>query len=151
MILLGGDLFHDNKPSRRCLYNTFKLLRQYTLGDRPCAMQILSDQSLNFGGTGVYVDVLIFDKYKRRLRFLLFGLAGPFRTSIMKTPTTTSAFPCFQFMATTMTRLAMVRSVRLIFYRFGCNVVFLLGGKRKSTNHGACIQGGKPGQLLWQS
>ncbi|KNE57270.1 DNA repair protein (mre11) [Allomyces macrogynus ATCC 38327] len=48
MILLGGDLFHDNKPSRKTLHSTMELLRAYCLGDRPCALDILSDQSINF-------------------------------------------------------------------------------------------------------
>ncbi|KAI8920697.1 Metallo-dependent phosphatase-like protein [Entophlyctis helioformis] len=47
-VLLGGDLFHDNKPSQRTLHATTTLLRQYCLGDKPCAMEILSDQSENF-------------------------------------------------------------------------------------------------------
>jgi len=35
-ILLGGDLFHENKPSRRSLLGTIELLRRYCLGDKPC-------------------------------------------------------------------------------------------------------------------
>jgi double-strand break repair protein MRE11 len=31
MILLGGDLFHDNKPSRPCLYKTMALMREYCM------------------------------------------------------------------------------------------------------------------------
>ncbi|KAJ1502252.1 Double-strand break repair protein mre11a, partial [Coelomomyces lativittatus] len=48
MLLLGGDLFHDNHPSRKTLYKTMELFRTYCLGDRPCAIEILSDQSVNF-------------------------------------------------------------------------------------------------------
>ena len=48
MILLGGDLFHENKPSRTTLHRTMQLLRQYCMGSRPCHLQILSDQSENF-------------------------------------------------------------------------------------------------------
>ncbi|KAL2918977.1 meiotic recombination [Polyrhizophydium stewartii] len=48
MILLGGDLFHDNKPSQRSFHTAMTLLRQYCLGDRPCHIDILSDQSENF-------------------------------------------------------------------------------------------------------
>ncbi|KAJ3277861.1 Double-strand break repair protein mre11a, partial [Borealophlyctis nickersoniae] len=48
LILLGGDLFHENKPSRKCLHTTMTLLRQYCLGDRPCQIDFLSDQSENF-------------------------------------------------------------------------------------------------------
>ncbi|KAJ3053886.1 Double-strand break repair protein mre11a, partial [Rhizophlyctis rosea] len=47
-ILLGGDLFHDNKPSRKCLHTTMTLFRQYCLGNRPCGVDFLSDQSENF-------------------------------------------------------------------------------------------------------
>lgn len=48
MILLGGDLFHDNKPSRSCLHKTMSLLRQYCMGDRPCALDFQSDPMSNF-------------------------------------------------------------------------------------------------------
>lgn len=44
-ILLGGDLFHENKPSRECLYQVTALLREYTLGDKPVQIELLSDPS----------------------------------------------------------------------------------------------------------
>lgn len=47
-VLLGGDLFHDNKPSRTTLFRTMQLLRKYCYGDRPVKINILSDQTLNF-------------------------------------------------------------------------------------------------------
>ena len=50
-ILLGGDLFHDNKPSRKSIQGVMSLLRRYCMGDRPCAVEFLSDQSINFGHT----------------------------------------------------------------------------------------------------
>ncbi|EPQ28093.1 uncharacterized protein PFL1_04420 [Pseudozyma flocculosa PF-1] len=43
LILLGGDLFHENKPSRATLHQVMALLRQYTLGDRPIQVELLSD------------------------------------------------------------------------------------------------------------
>ncbi|KAG0287058.1 Double-strand break repair protein mre11a [Linnemannia gamsii] len=48
MILLGGDLFHDNKPSRKTLYNTTRLLKQYCLGDKPISLEFLSEPTDNF-------------------------------------------------------------------------------------------------------
>ncbi|XP_054548931.1 double-strand break repair protein MRE11 isoform X3 [Talpa occidentalis] len=50
-ILLGGDLFHENKPSRRTLHTCLELLRKYCMGDRPVQFDILSDQSVNFGAS----------------------------------------------------------------------------------------------------
>ncbi|KAL6116119.1 mre11 [Pungitius sinensis] len=47
-ILLGGDLFHENKPSRRCLHNCITMLRKYCMGDTPIHFDILSDQTVNF-------------------------------------------------------------------------------------------------------
>ncbi|KAG0196681.1 Double-strand break repair protein mre11a [Mortierella sp. GBA30] len=48
MILLGGDLFHDNKPSRKTMYITTKLLRKYCMGDKPVSLEFLSDPTDNF-------------------------------------------------------------------------------------------------------
>ncbi|GIY60226.1 double-strand break repair protein MRE11 [Caerostris extrusa] len=47
-ILLGGDLFHENKPSRKVLHSCISLLRKYCMGDRPVQFEFLSDQSENF-------------------------------------------------------------------------------------------------------
>jgi len=49
MVLLGGDLFHYNKPTRPCLFKVMEILRKYTLGDGDVAIRILSDQKVNFG------------------------------------------------------------------------------------------------------
>lgn len=48
LVLLGGDLFHDNKPSRQTIVRAMEVLTQYCLSDRPVAFQVLSDQALNF-------------------------------------------------------------------------------------------------------
>ncbi|KAF9958853.1 Double-strand break repair protein mre11a [Modicella reniformis] len=48
MILLGGDLFHENKPSRKTMYLTTKLLRKHCLGDKPVSIEFLSDPKDNF-------------------------------------------------------------------------------------------------------
>jgi double-strand break repair protein MRE11 len=43
MVLLAGDLFHDNKPSRRTLHKTMQLLRTYCMGPNPVQIQILNN------------------------------------------------------------------------------------------------------------
>lgn len=48
MILLGGDLFHENKPSRSTLVKTVNLLSKYCLGDEPVRFKVLSNQAENF-------------------------------------------------------------------------------------------------------
>ena len=50
-ILLGGDLFHENKPSRKILHDCMTLIRKYCMGDKPCQVEFLSDQAVNFGHT----------------------------------------------------------------------------------------------------
>ncbi|OWZ42545.1 DNA repair protein (mre11) [Cryptococcus neoformans Tu259-1] len=42
-ILLAGDLFHENRPSRTCMHQTIALLREFTLGDKPIEFELLSD------------------------------------------------------------------------------------------------------------
>lgn len=48
LVLLCGDLFHDNKPSLGCLVRTCSLFRKYVLGDRPIHISLLSDPARNF-------------------------------------------------------------------------------------------------------
>ena len=48
MVLLGGDLFHDNKPSRHTVVRAMDILSRHCLNDRPISFQILSDQAQNF-------------------------------------------------------------------------------------------------------
>ncbi|CAG8706624.1 8074_t:CDS:2, partial [Scutellospora calospora] len=43
MVLLGGDLFHENRPSRKTLYETMKILRTHSLGDKKCQLEIIND------------------------------------------------------------------------------------------------------------
>lgn len=48
LILLGGDLFHDSNPSANSLHKCMKLLRRYTLGDKPIEFEIVNSQEASF-------------------------------------------------------------------------------------------------------
>ncbi|PNS18912.1 DNA repair protein rad32 [Sphaceloma murrayae] len=50
MVLLAGDLFHDNKPSRKSMHEVMKSLRVNCFGDKPCELQMLSDAGEVFQG-----------------------------------------------------------------------------------------------------
>ncbi|XP_062191206.1 double-strand break repair protein MRE11-like [Phragmites australis] len=44
-LLLGGDLFHENKPSCSTLVKAIEILRRYCMNDRPVQFQVVSDQA----------------------------------------------------------------------------------------------------------
>jgi double-strand break repair protein MRE11 len=50
MVLLAGDLFHENKPSRKSMYQVMRSLRMNCFGDKPCELEMLSDASEIFQG-----------------------------------------------------------------------------------------------------
>ena len=56
MVLLAGDLFHENKPSRKSLYQVMRSLRMNCLGDKPCELEMLSDGSDLFQGAFNHVN-----------------------------------------------------------------------------------------------
>ncbi|KPM43433.1 Double-strand break repair protein mus-23 [Neonectria ditissima] len=56
MVLLAGDLFHDNKPSRKSLYQVMRTLRQNVLGMKPCPLEFLSDAASVFEGAFPHVN-----------------------------------------------------------------------------------------------
>ncbi|XP_048441816.1 double-strand break repair protein MRE11-like isoform X2 [Pyrus x bretschneideri] len=55
-LLLGGDLFHENKPSRSTLVKAIEILRRHCLNDQPVQFQVVSDQTLNFPNTFGHVN-----------------------------------------------------------------------------------------------
>jgi double-strand break repair protein MRE11 len=56
MVLLAGDLFHENKPSRKSMFKVMRSLRQNCLGMKPCELQFLSDASEIFEGQFSHVN-----------------------------------------------------------------------------------------------
>lgn len=95
MILLGGDLFHENKPSRKTLYETMEIFREYCHGNRPSYLEFLSDPALNFSEKSKVFVVL--------LNIFIFSV--DLRMPIIWMPTSILVFPCSQSMGTTMTQL----------------------------------------------
>ncbi|RMZ69075.1 double-strand break repair mus-23 [Pyrenophora seminiperda CCB06] len=56
MVLHAGDLFHENKPSRKSMFQVMRSLRLNCLGEKPCELEMLSDASENFGGMFDHVN-----------------------------------------------------------------------------------------------
>lgn len=50
-ILQGGDLFHENRPSIRCINEVLRLVRTHCFNDRPVSFEFLSDPAVNFSAT----------------------------------------------------------------------------------------------------
>ena len=51
MVLIAGDMFHENRPSRQTLHRTMEILRRYCMGPGAVKIKILSDQARNFRST----------------------------------------------------------------------------------------------------
>ncbi|CAG9092137.1 unnamed protein product [Plutella xylostella] len=56
LVLLGGDLFDHARPSPAAMLRATQLLRRYCLGDRPVALELLSDDTEAFGRPVNYRD-----------------------------------------------------------------------------------------------
>lgn len=56
LVLLGGDLFHDAKPSPSCMFKCTEIVRKYCFGDKPVSIELLSDQVTNFSRNVNYED-----------------------------------------------------------------------------------------------
>ncbi|OQN97373.1 hypothetical protein B0A48_16437 [Cryoendolithus antarcticus] len=56
MVLLAGDLFHENKPSRKSMYQVMRSLRMNCYGEKPCELEMLSDASEQFSGSFNHVN-----------------------------------------------------------------------------------------------
>ncbi|KAL7512292.1 hypothetical protein ACHAXN_012756 [Cyclotella atomus] len=44
LVLLSGDVFHENKPTRRTMHRTMEIMRRYCMGGESVGFQIVSDQ-----------------------------------------------------------------------------------------------------------
>ncbi|KAL0246701.1 hypothetical protein GEMRC1_007912 [Eukaryota sp. GEM-RC1] len=66
LLLLGGDIFHERKPSQFVLRKTFQLLTKYCFGDKHIQLSVLTDQSelvskrVNFLNENINVSLPIF-------------------------------------------------------------------------------------------
>lgn len=61
MVLLGGDLFHDNKPSRRCIVRTMQILRKMCLGYDDVRLAVRSDpKDVNYMNENYAISLPIF-------------------------------------------------------------------------------------------
>lgn len=58
LVLQGGDLFHENKPSRHTYNRTFQILKKYCLGETRPLFRLNAD--LNFGSPSMGVSLPIF-------------------------------------------------------------------------------------------
>ncbi|KAI9865310.1 MAG: meiotic recombination [Vezdaea acicularis] len=56
MVLLAGDLFHDNKPSRKAMNAVMRSLRRNCLGEKPVELEMLGDATDVFSGAFNHVN-----------------------------------------------------------------------------------------------
>jgi hypothetical protein len=109
MLLLAGDLFHENRPSRTSLYQTISALRERCLSDRPISLELVSDAGLGIMRDAKCVcrSVRVKERELTRRKRITAG-----QGSITRMRTSTSACPSFQSTEITMTHKALVRCAR---------------------------------------
>ncbi|XP_063823774.1 double-strand break repair protein MRE11 [Ostrinia nubilalis] len=56
LVLLAGDLFDHAKPSPASMFKCTQIIRKYCFGDKPIAVELLSDQLENFSRVANYED-----------------------------------------------------------------------------------------------
>ena len=56
MVLLAGDLFHENKPSKKSLYQVMRSLRMNCLSDKPVELEMISSGRGQLDKTFDYVN-----------------------------------------------------------------------------------------------
>ena len=112
MVLLAGDLFHENKPSRKSMYQVMRSLRMNCLGEKPCELEMLSDASEAFQG---YLRG--YSTCHNAFYMLTSASSGLSTMSTTKIRMSTSLFPSFRFTATmTIPRayVALAPSTRMV-------------------------------------
>jgi hypothetical protein len=122
-ILLAGDLFHENRPSRDCLYQVMSLLREYTLGDKPVQIELLSNPAEGQAAGFSYAKLPPF-------RHALLSAYIVFQLSTMRTEISTSQSLFSQFTETTMTHRVLGRSAHIDFPPSRPFILFGFSGRR---------------------
>eukprot|EP00300_Choanocystis_sp_HF-7_P014407 c18682_g1_i1.p1 GENE.c18682_g1_i1~~c18682_g1_i1.p1 ORF type:complete len:749 (+),score=185.56 c18682_g1_i1:172-2247(+) len=76
MVLLGGDLFHDNKPSRTAMHRVMEILSKYVPGEREIDIAVVSDQRVNFGGSGSHRTCVNYEDPNFNIQLPVFIIHG---------------------------------------------------------------------------
>lgn len=85
-LLLGGDLFHENKPSSKSMTRCVQLLRKYCLGtrDNPIKINIVSDQKVNFNHSAF--PVVNYEDENLKISLPVFSIHGNHDDPVGKEP-----------------------------------------------------------------
>ncbi|GAA5974461.1 hypothetical protein JCM11641_003229 [Rhodosporidiobolus odoratus] len=75
MLLLAGDLFHENRPSRTALYQTISALRERCLGDRPVSLELVSDAGVGIARDATWPGVN-YEDYNINVSLPVFSIHG---------------------------------------------------------------------------
>ncbi|SGY15283.1 BQ5605_C013g07313 [Microbotryum silenes-dioicae] len=62
LLLLAGDLFHENRPSRTSLYQVISSLREFTQGRRPIELDIVSDAGIGIRRDATWPSINYLDE-----------------------------------------------------------------------------------------
>ncbi|XP_015785996.1 double-strand break repair protein MRE11 [Tetranychus urticae] len=83
-VLLGGDLFHENKPSSKAMTRCVELLRKYCLGSKDIPINVVSDQEVNFNHS--YFPVVNYEDENLKICLPVFSIHGNHDDPVGKEP-----------------------------------------------------------------
>ena len=72
-VVHAGDMFHENRPSRRALHSCMKVLRKYCMGDAAVRFEILNEQEHIFAMNGGMVN---FENPHQSISLPIFAIHG---------------------------------------------------------------------------
>lgn len=75
-VFIAGDMFHENKPSRKTMYRVSEILRRYVFGDERCSLRMASNNADHFRRSDANITFPNFDDDGLEVTLPIFAIHG---------------------------------------------------------------------------